>query len=210
MSTPTAVHGGVQDSAGGRSLLITSIETTALCAPLAKEFRGSFYHMTHRATLITRIHTADGIIGEAYVGDEDGSLAELQAITAIEIAPRLIGLDAFAIENCWLAGYRSTYDILRDRRLALVALAGVDTAIWDAIGKALQIPLWKLWGAARDRVPMIAIGGYYGEPLGSIANEVAAYRELGLAGMKFKVGGASPRPMPIGWKRPGWLPAMTG
>ena len=40
---------------------------------------------------------------------------------------------------------------------------------------------------------MIAIGGYYDEPLGSIADEIAAYRELGLAGMKFKVGGAPPQ-----------------
>jgi len=193
MSSPSATQGRVCDGTGGRSMRITSVETIALRAPLAREFRGSYYRMTHRATVITRVHTEDGITGEAYVGDEDASLTQLQAITSTEIAPRLAGLDAFTIENIWLAGYRSTFDILRDRRLGLVALAGVDTAIWDAVGKALQIPLWKLWGAARDRVPMIAIGGYYGQPLGSIADEVAAYRELGLAGMKFKVGGASPQ-----------------
>jgi L-alanine-DL-glutamate epimerase-like enolase superfamily enzyme len=39
---------------------------------------------------------------------------------------------------------------------------------------------------------MIAIGGYYGEPLGPIQDEIAGYRALGLAGMKFKIGGASP------------------
>ena len=39
---------------------------------------------------------------------------------------------------------------------------------------------------------MIAIGGYYGEPLGSIESEVESYVDMGLAGMKFKVGGASP------------------
>ena len=192
MSAPSAAQAQLPGAASGRSLRITSVETIALRAPLAREFRGSYYRMTHRATVITRVHTEDGILGEAYVGDEDGSLGPLQAITGSEIAPRLVGMDAFEIENCWLAGYRCTFDILRDRRLGLVALAGVDTAIWDAVGKALQIPLWKLWGAARDRVPVIAIGGYYGEPLGSIADEVAAYRELGLAGMKFKVGGASP------------------
>jgi L-alanine-DL-glutamate epimerase-like enolase superfamily enzyme len=81
---------------------------------------------------------------------------------------------------------------LRDRRLGLVALAGVDAAIWDAIGKALRAPLWKLWGGYRRRVPLIAIGGYYGEPLGSIEEEVQSYEELGLAGLKFKVGGRSP------------------
>lgn len=174
------------------ALEITHIETVALNAPLAREFRGSHYRMTRRATVITRVHTADGIVGEAYVGDEEAHLGTLRAITANEIAPAVCGMDAFAVENCWAAGYRCTFDILRDRRLGLVALAGVDTAIWDAIGKALRIPLWKLWGGARDRVPLIAIGGYYGDPLGIIEDEIAAYRSLGLAGMKFKVGGAPP------------------
>ncbi|MFT3873564.1 MAG: enolase C-terminal domain-like protein [Nocardioides sp.] len=42
-------------------------------------------------------------------------------------------------------------------------------------------------------MPLIAIGGYYGDALGTIEDEVHFYRdELGLAGVKFKVGGASP------------------
>jgi L-alanine-DL-glutamate epimerase-like enolase superfamily enzyme len=38
---------------------------------------------------------------------------------------------------------------------------------------------------------MIAIGGYYDSPLG-IAEELAAYRDMGMAGCKLKVGGRSP------------------
>ncbi|MDQ1734277.1 MAG: hypothetical protein QOH56_528 [Pseudonocardiales bacterium] len=190
MTTADLAPGVVGTGLG--TLTITRIETVGMLAPLVREFRGSYYGMTHRATVITRIHTAEGVIGEAYVGDEDKHLDELRAITANEIAPALLGRDALEVENCWAAGYRSTFDILRDRRLGLIALAGVDTAIWDAIGKAVGLPLWKLWGGARRRVPMIAIGGYYGEPLGTIADEIAAYKDLGLAGMKFKVGGASP------------------
>jgi L-alanine-DL-glutamate epimerase-like enolase superfamily enzyme len=97
-----------------------------------------------------------------------------------------------AVERCWAAAYAVTFDILRDRRLGLVALAGVDAAIWDAVGKALGVPLWRLWGGFRRRVPLIAIGGYYGEPLGPIEDEINSYVELGLAGLKFKVGGRSP------------------
>jgi L-alanine-DL-glutamate epimerase-like enolase superfamily enzyme len=86
-----------------------------------------------------------------------------------------------------------TFDILRDRRIGLVALAALDTAMWDAVGKALGQPLWRLWGGARSAVPMTAIGGYYGEPVGPIEEEIGYYRDvLGLAGMKFKVGGKSP------------------
>lgn len=184
-----AADGAAQSAAG---LTITGVETVAVRAPLAREFRGSHYHMTHRATLVIRVRTADGIVGEGYVGDEDAGLAEIERIVHAEVAPAVTGLDALATERCWHAGYPATYDILRDRRLGLVALAAVDTAIWDAVGKALGQPLWKLWGGYRNRVPLMAIGGYYGEPVGPIAEEIAAYREMGLAGMKFKVGGETP------------------
>jgi D-galactarolactone cycloisomerase len=181
---------GVGSSVG--RLEITGIEAIPIRVALPRDFRGSHYHMTHRATIIVRVMTADGIVGEAYVGDEDHALLALRHIIEDEIAPRLIGSDAFLTERCWELAYPATYDILRDRRLGLVAVAGVDAAVWDAIGKALNIPLWKLWGGSRSAVPMIAIGGYYGEPLGSIDEEIAAYKELGLAGIKFKIGGASP------------------
>jgi L-alanine-DL-glutamate epimerase-like enolase superfamily enzyme len=173
------------------ALIITKVETIPVLAPLARDFRGSHYHMTHRATLITRIHTADGIIGEAYAGDEVPTLLDIEQIVRNEIAPQLIGQNAMATERCWELGYPATFDILRDRRVGLVALAGVDAAIWDAVGKALGQPLWRLWGGYRNRIPLIAIGGYYGEPLGTIGEEVGFYKELGLAGMKFKVGGRS-------------------
>ena len=182
----------IANTTGQSGLLITGIETIPVIAPLAREFRGSYYRMTHRATLIVRLHTADGIVGEAYVGDEDKSLGEIEAIVRDEITPLVIGQDALAVERCWDLAYQVTFDILRDRRLGLVALAAVDTAIWDAVGKALGQPLWRLWGGYRDTVSMIAIGGYYGEPLGSIADEMAAYKDIGLAGVKFKVGGRTP------------------
>src|ERR1700678_1757902 len=173
-------------------LVITRIETVPVLAPLPRDFRGSHYHMTQRATIITRVHTADGIVGEAYAGDEDKTLLEIERITLEEIAPRLIGMDPMATERCWAAGYPATFDILRDRRLGLVALAGVDTAIWDAVGKALKVPLWRLWGGFRRRVPLIAIGGYYGSPLGTTAEEIGSDKQLRPAGLEFKVGGLSP------------------
>lgn len=177
-------------AAGAR---IRAIETVPVRAPLAREFRGSYYRMTHRATLVIRLLTDSGVVGEAYVGDEDATAREIEAVLRTEIAPRVTGLDVLATEQCWAAAYPATFDILRDRRIGLVALAALDTAVWDAVGKLLGQPLWRLWGGADNRVPMTAIGGYYGEPLGPIEDEVAYYRDvLGLAGMKFKVGGRSP------------------
>jgi L-alanine-DL-glutamate epimerase-like enolase superfamily enzyme len=176
----------------GSELEIAKIVTVPVVAPLAREFKGSYYSMSQRATLVIQVHMTSGIVGEAYVGDELAGLQEINRIVNEEIAPRVKGMDAFRTAQTWEAAYPATYDILRDRRFGLVAVAAVDTAIWDAVGKAVEKPLWKLWGGYTNTMPMIAIGGYYGEPLGTIAEEISSYKSLGLAGMKFKVGGASP------------------
>jgi L-alanine-DL-glutamate epimerase-like enolase superfamily enzyme len=168
------------------------VEVIPVIAPLARVFKGSYYKMDQRATLITRLYTAEGIVGEAYAGDEVDTLAAISAVVTDEIAPRLTGMNLMSTARIWETLYPATYDILRDRRIGLVAMAGIDAAMWDAFGKALGMPLHRLWGGYRDSVPMIAIGGYYGEPLGAIEDEMATYQEMGLAGVKFKVGGATP------------------
>lgn len=175
-----------------RQLTVERLEIIPVIAPLAREFRGSYYRMHSRATVVVRIFTAEGIIGEAYAGDEVDTLPEIVAVLEDEIAPLIHGANLFATESIWATCYPVTFNILRDRRIGLVALAGIDAAMWDAVGKALDIPLHTLWGGYRRRVPMIAIGGYYGDALGTIPEEMAFYQDAGLAGVKFKVGGASP------------------
>jgi D-galactarolactone cycloisomerase len=174
-----------------RRLTIREVETIPIRVPLRQAYRGSFYQMTHRATILTRIHTEEGVVGEAFVGDEDHINDQIERVIRNEITPRLLGADAFATERCWELARPATWDILRDRRIGLVACAAVDTAIWDAVGKAVEQPLWRLWGGYRNRVPVIRTGGYYHTDL-TIPAEMAAAREACVAGMKFKVGGLSP------------------
>jgi D-galactarolactone cycloisomerase len=173
-------------------LRIRSIETVGLRVPLARVFRGSKYQMDKRCTIITRVLTEDGIVGEAYNGDEDEAQASIRHIIHQELAPALVGRDVFDVEGCWEAMLPSTFDILRERKLATQAIACVDSAIWDAMGKALGMPLFRLWGGYRDALPIIAIGGYYDRTSQELAAEMQYYQQLGLAGCKFKVGGASP------------------
>ena len=45
-----------------------------------QEYRGSYYAMRNRATVITRVTTREGIVGEAYAGDEDSTLAEIVGV----------------------------------------------------------------------------------------------------------------------------------
>jgi D-arabinonate dehydratase len=174
-------------------LRIERIELIPLVMPLPKTFRGSFYFMTHRCTIVTRIYTACGIVGECYNGDEYETQPAVLKILQEEIAPRLLGLSAASPELCWEAALPPTFNILRDRKLALAAQACIDSAVWDAFGKAVRQPLYRLWGGAKDRLRVIAIAGYYeeGKRLEDFAREMQELQAMGLGGCKFKVGGRS-------------------
>lgn len=173
-------------------LEIERIETTAVRVPLKQRYSGSAYSMVNRCSIITRLYTRDGVVGEVYTGDTDAEQDLIVRIIHEELAPALLGRSAWNPEGCWQAMQPATYDILRDRGLALQAIACVDAAIWDTFGKAVGLPLFRLWGAARHTLPIILIGGYYGLDHGQITDQVQGYRALGMAGCKFKVGGASP------------------
>jgi D-arabinonate dehydratase len=151
--------------------------------------------MTHRCTVITRVYTEDGVVGEVYNGDRLEHQADLCQLINAELAPLVIGMDAFNVEGCWQAMQPPTYDQLRERKLIIEAIACIDSAIWDVVGKALNTPLYKLWGGYRSELPVIGIGGYYdaAKTPADYGREMAAFKAEGFAGCKFKVGGRSPK-----------------
>ena len=178
---------------------IEAIETIPIRIPLPFTYKGSYYKMRNRCTIITRIRTSSGLLGEAYNADEDEPLqSEIRAILHNELAPLVIGMEVTQVEKIWEAMLPATFDQLRPRWYAMQAIACIDTAVWDAVGKAYGQPLWRLWGGYRDRVPMIGIGGYY-IPDSEEAKEQAIEREIdffkaehGMVGMKFKIGAMPP------------------
>jgi L-alanine-DL-glutamate epimerase-like enolase superfamily enzyme len=174
------------------SLLIERIETIALRAPLGRRFSGSAYSMDNRCTIITRLYTSDGLVSEVYTGDTDVEQDIIVGIIHDELAPRLLGRSASDPEGAWRAMEPATNDILRDRGLALQAISCMDEAIWDVFGRAVGLPLHRVWGSTTDRVPISIIGGYYHLADDEVGTVIRSYVDAGFAGMKFKVGGKTP------------------
>ena len=148
-SAKTATNGHALP--GPEAMLIERIETVPLRVPLGRVYRGSYYHMTHRSTIVVRVHTSAGIVGEVFVADEDENNAAIDRVIHDEVFPKIKGEDGSRTQRIWSLTRPVTFNILRDRRIGLVAQAGVDAALWDAIGKLYGQPLWKLWGGFRTR-----------------------------------------------------------
>jgi D-galactarolactone cycloisomerase len=172
---------------------IESIEAIAIEIPLTKNFGGSTYAVLKRCTIVTRMRTDDGIASEVYNGDNREHGREIARVIAEELAPLLAGMSPFEGERLWEKMFALTH-ASRDRKTLLEAIACVDCAVWDIIGKALGKSVCELLGGYRRSLPIISIGGYYmpGKTLADIGREMEMYREAGMAGCKFKVGGLTP------------------
>jgi D(-)-tartrate dehydratase len=80
-----------------------------------------------------------------------------------------------------------------------VAVGTLDMALWDAVSKIAEKPLYRLLaerfgdGAPDDRVWVYAAGGYYypGKDLSSLQDEMRGYLDRGYTTVKMKIGGAS-------------------
>lgn len=151
-------------------------------------------------TLVT-ITTDDGLVGygeaKASVGSA-GTCAALAAIINEELRPQLIGKDPCAINAIWELVYNGTrahYALARGRTFPtlgrrghlIAALSGIDMALWDLLGKRLNVPVTTLLGGAvRERMPAYASGGW--ADVNGIGAQLAGYVAKGFGGVKMRVG----------------------
>lgn len=118
--------------------------------------------------------------------------ADLAGIVVDRLAPVLKNGCASEIEALWEAMYRAV--ALNGRQGAFMrALSLVDMALWDAKAKTMGLPLWRVLGGYRPKVPVMMAGGYYGEGKGldALCEEFQEYAGNGFRRLKLIVGGAT-------------------
>ncbi|MFZ1752316.1 MAG: mandelate racemase/muconate lactonizing enzyme family protein [Caldilineaceae bacterium] len=142
----------------------------------------SIYSRNHETCLV-RLETDDGLVGWGE-GQAPVSGRATAAIVEDLCTPLLIGRDPFDVEYIW---YR-LYSAMRERGhvtgFYVDALAGVDLALYDLLGKALDKPVYKLLGGNfRPDVPIYAgLGGTVPEAVAEQAQSLVdgGYRALKL------------------------------
>lgn len=172
---------------------ITAVEAIAVDIPLSRNFGGSTYNVLKRSTVITRLRTEAGLVSNVYNGDNRAHGAQIARLVENDLLNVIKGLSIFERELAWDRMFALTH-AAGDRKLLLEAIACVDCALWDLTGRALGKSVRELLGGYATELPLISIGGYYmpGKTHGDIAREIESYRDAGMAGCKFKVGGLSP------------------
>jgi D-arabinonate dehydratase len=186
-------------------LCIKDVQAIPLEKNLERIFQGGTYEITSRYTLVTEVWLENGLCGRTFGGDEVRYQKDIAALINGPFREMLVGQQLPDVERHWNAMFectaldglnRSIHTLdLANRSVLMQAIAAVDIAQWDALGKALQLPVYRLLGGFRDRVPIIAIGGYYqkGKGLQEFREELLHYKGTGMAGMKLKIGRLTPK-----------------
>src|SRR6266478_4940509 len=136
---------------------ISHIRSQILVLPEADPLAGSPENPNAaRPIVILRMGTDDGIEGIA-VTFYGGAMTRSLKAAVDDLGALTIGDDPLRLEAI-IAKLRAAAAGAGPAGVFTLALAAIDIALWDIRGKALNQPIWKLLGGARDRVPTYASG----------------------------------------------------
>lgn len=139
-------------------------------------------------TPILRITDADGQVGTGYsytIGSGGPAIVSLLRETLL---PRLVGREAEEIGGIWRDLLFATH-ATSVGALTSLALATIDTALWDLRCRRAGLPLWRLAGGAKRSVPLYTTeGGWLQLSSEALVADAVAMKEAGFAGAKIKIG----------------------
>jgi L-alanine-DL-glutamate epimerase-like enolase superfamily enzyme len=132
------------------------------------------------------------VVVQADGGGETGlgyTYADTATATLIDAHLRTIvdGANALAPRAAWRAMVRAIRNLGRPG-VASMAIAAVDTALWDLQARILGVPLCRSLGMARDDVPVYGSGGFTAYSIERLQEQLAGWVDDGLPRVKMKVG----------------------
>ncbi|WP_248323508.1 enolase C-terminal domain-like protein [Caballeronia sp. Sq4a] len=166
-----------------REAPIEAVRARAYTIPTDRPEADGTYAWTSTTLVVAEVSAA-GKTGLGYTYN-DASAAKLVEAT---LAPTLIGEDAWNIDALWLRMQQRVRNIGRSG-LAASAISALDCALWDVKARLLDMPLARLLGAMRDRVPIYGSGGFTTYTDDEIRAQLGGWvHEDGCRWVKIKIG----------------------
>lgn len=168
---------------------IIDVSTIRLRYRMDTPMADAIHYMPERTLLIVQVRTDTGLVGMGEAASYGGDLESTEALVLGALKPIVIGEDPFMVERIWQK--MTTRPHQRGTRgMLMMAVSGIDTAIWDLIGQATQTPLYRLLGGFRETLTAYASAGFYArdKDANALAQEVGGYAERGFRTVKIKIG----------------------
>ena len=158
-------------------------------APNPRPIRDAIQELPGSGSVRVEAVTDAGLVGqgETWFGRIAGAPRTLATLIEGELAPLVVGRRVEMVRQIHA-------DLLREcdyhgaAGLATMAIAAVDTALWDALGQSLGVPCWQLWGGRRECIPAYAMVGWLNHDLDQLQAICRKAVGQGFRAVKIKVG----------------------
>ncbi len=179
---------------------IIGIEVSVLRAPdTGRPHWVSHFTVAAANEILVRMRTSDGVEGFGLATSYTSADPVVLAFRS-GVADQVLGMDPLAPECLHekllaLTSQRLAHECGWGREALIRIAAAVDIACWDIIGKMAGLPLHRLFGGFRDRVPYYVTCAYYrdGKDLVELRDEMQMLKAQGHKAFKAKVGGLTLR-----------------
>jgi L-alanine-DL-glutamate epimerase-like enolase superfamily enzyme len=155
-------------------------------ARLAKPISDATHTLSEISFFVLRLQLENGITGESYLLSFQYSPMAIRGAFK-DILPLVKGhhVSEMGKVNMLINGVSEYFG---NQGINRWVQAAVDIAMWDAWAKTLEQPVWKLFGAHKDKCRMYGSGGWISYTIGELIGEVEEYAARGFHAVKIKVG----------------------
>jgi L-alanine-DL-glutamate epimerase-like enolase superfamily enzyme len=162
---------------------ITNLEVWPVELKLSEPYTIAYETVDWTTNVFLRLHTNSPLVGHGCAAPDFFVTRETPegVIAALEnaVRPAVLGQDP----TCHAAIHRR---LKQQLGFQPAALAAIDMAVWDLVGKAANLPLWKILGGSKEKIPTCMTIGILGEE-GTVAQAERWVRQ-GFSWLKIKGG----------------------
>jgi L-alanine-DL-glutamate epimerase-like enolase superfamily enzyme len=181
---------------GSMATKIVTLEAFVLRAPeTGRPHWVSHFSVATANEVLIRVRTNDDVEGFG-LATSYGSVEPVVRAFRSGVSEQILGMDPLAPEQLHeklisLTWHRLAHEKGWTRDALVRIAAAVDIACWDIMGKMAGLPLHRLLGGYRNRVPCYVTCAYYrdGKDVVELRDEMQMLRAQGHTGFKAKVGG---------------------
>lgn len=139
-------------------------------------------------TIIVELLTDDGLLGRGYSYTIGTGGSAICALLRSDLLDLVVGEDVSRPEAIWHK-LRNATRATTVGAISSLALAAVDTAVWDLRAKAAQLPLVNIAGGAHENLPVYTTeGGWLQLSIDALVESASSAKAAGMAGVKLKIG----------------------
>lgn len=169
-------------------LTITKLRTQIVDVPIDEPVGTAIHQISSVGCVLLTIETNEGIFGESYVFSINAVRIKVFNEMIQGLKHQIEGKSPYYVEAIW----HNIWNELNpsgQKGITISALSAIDTACWDILGKAANLPLHRLWGACRDRIKTYASGGLWlSNNDDELVEQAQQYIKQGFQAMKIRVG----------------------